>query len=839
MTTNSSRSDAPESQNALATLVDQLVQRVSAAAAPALAAPATPTTQQLSDFAGLGQHVDIDYSRPFTLPGNTAGGISGSSPDTGSQQDDRSFSGQVSYVPSATSRGVRTKVDLVADLKLKVLDGLDFCPGDAGAPIEQIATVPLSRLEKTPEGAGKYAKPLLFEVDPTFQQQKRDISSLFPTNDLDGDGVPDQQPWASANYPLDNCPDMANPDQADSDHDGIGDVCDPTNDNPPVVPVVDTGPADPGPGGSSGDPHLVTFDGGRYDFQAVGDYVVAKSDTDDFEIQARYTRLPGTTSTIAFNRGVAARVGTSVLAFNDNEAASFGAPTTATLDGQPLPLTTADTPLPGGASVRLEGGSPVVRWPDGTQLNAGSGVGNPMSVTLAPSRWGHVHGLYGNADRNPGNDLTAADGTTATLQSLFEAFGTSWQRTGTASFFRTPIPAGGALPVLPPGGATLADLTADQRAAAEAICRAHGVSGGAALDQCILDVALTGDARFADDAAAVGNRVGDTVDLAALTGHIETTSALHLGERTAGSLDTPGAVDVFTVDLGENDAVHLSTPGACTHPGTFTATLVSPSGRVVTTSRDPGCGHFAVTGLKETGQYRVLINDSGGFTGSYEIQLDRDQLGTTCQANQVAPNDDGSSPEIPMPFGVNFFGRQFNSLWVNNNGNVTLDGPMSDFTPSALATAGRPIIAAWWADVDTRGPLSTPVHYGLGSVGGRQAICINYDHVGYYSAHDDKLNSFQLYIVDRTDIATGAFDIVLRYSRLQWETGDASGGTGGVGGISAGVGYTNGTSTAGTSLDVTGSRVPGSFLDGSPGSLVTTSTNSTEPGLHIYPIRST
>lgn len=39
-----------------------------------------------------------------------------------------------------------------------------------------------------------------------------------PPSDVDGDGVADS---------TDNCPDTANGDQADADHDGLGDACDP------------------------------------------------------------------------------------------------------------------------------------------------------------------------------------------------------------------------------------------------------------------------------------------------------------------------------------------------------------------------------------------------------------------------------------------------------------------------------------------------------------------------------------------------------------------------------------------------------------------------------------
>jgi hypothetical protein len=52
---------------------------------------------------------------------------------------------------------------------------------------------------------------------------------------------------------------------------------------------------------------------------------------------------------------------------------------------------------------------------------------------------------------------------------------------------------------------------------------------------------------------------------------------------------------------------------------------------------------------------------------------------------------------------------------------------------------------------------------------------------------------WQLVLVDRLDTGTGNFDIEYRYAQIQWETGDFSGGSGGLGGQSARVGYTAGT----------------------------------------------
>jgi len=184
-----------------------------------------------------------------------------------------------------------------------------------------------------------------------------------------------------------------------------------------------------------------------------------------------------------------------------------------------------------------------------------------------------------------------------------------------------------------------------------------------------------------------------------------------------------------------------------------------------------------------------LINTLGGSAGFGEHYLER--------------NDDGSTTQIDIrsvfPDGLNFFGTVWNGIYINNNGNITFNSTQSAYTPTAItASTNRPIIAAFFADVDTRG---TPGNVTLGGTStgtnlmwydldpAAGAITVTWDDVGYYSSSVNKLNAFQLQLVR---VGESDFDIVFRYEDINWTTGSASGGSGGLGGVVARAGYSSG-----------------------------------------------
>ena len=206
-------------------------------------------------------------------------------------------------------------------------------------------------------------------------------------------------------------------------------------------------------------------------------------------------------------------------------------------------------------------------------------------------------------------------------------------------------------------------------------------------------------------------------------------------------------------------------------------------------------------------------------------------------ASTLSANDDLSTGAVDIGFTVNFFGSVNTQLFVNNNGNVTFDQSLSQFTPDDLTSTSTNIIAPFFADVDTRG--TGTVTYGQTTLDGRAAFVVTWDEVGYFSQATDRLNTFQLVLIDRSDTGAGNFDIEFNYDQIQFETGDASDGQGGLGGDSARVGYSNGTGDAGTFFELAGSAQNGAFLDGSDSglALIENMLNSGVAGRYVFEAR--
>jgi len=153
-------------------------------------------------------------------------------------------------------------------------------------------------------------------------------------------------------------------------------------------------------------------------------------------------------------------------------------------------------------------------------------------------------------------------------------------------------------------------------------------------------------------------------------------------------------------------------------------------------------------------------------------------------------NDDGTK-SITLPFNFCFYGTTFNSCYINNNGNITFGLSYTTFGANFFPDASHPMVAPFFADVDTRAGGSGLVYYKLTPT----YLIVQWDGVGYFNSAADKVNTFQLIITDGTDpIISGGNNISFCYKDMQWTSSNsgAQGGTNGFGGSPATVGFNKG-----------------------------------------------
>ena len=204
------------------------------------------------------------------------------------------------------------------------------------------------------------------------------------------------------------------------------------------------------------------------------------------------------------------------------------------------------------------------------------------------------------------------------------------------------------------------------------------------------------------------------------------------------------------------------------------------------------------------------------------------------------PTSGATGVSLGFSSAINFFGGFYNGVFVNNNGNISLGARNTFYSNVNLDSLPARVIAPFYANVDSRFAGST-VKYGRGTVDGHSAFMVNWLDVDYHTssaAHTNR-NSFQLVLIDRTDLGAGAFDMEFNYDAINWESsfttfGDANG----LGGNSARVGWTANNGTLEAIYQMDGSNVAGSFLDGNLISgLVHHSFMSDVDGRYVYRFR--
>lgn len=158
-------------------------------------------------------------------------------------------------------------------------------------------------------------------------------------------------------------------------------------------------------------------------------------------------------------------------------------------------------------------------------------------------------------------------------------------------------------------------------------------------------------------------------------------------------------------------------------------------------------------------------------------------------------NDDGFM-SLALGFNFTFFGTTYNSLFINNNGNVSFGSGISSFIPTGPTGASAPLISVFFSDVDTRNASSGVVHYNLTA----DELVVTWDNVGRFNSQGvPPSNSFQLVLrSDTFALPTGEGQIGFFYEEMDWEVTQTS--------TTGAVGFGNGL---GDAIVIDGSNTPG------------------------------
>ena len=157
-------------------------------------------------------------------------------------------------------------------------------------------------------------------------------------------------------------------------------------------------------GKSFGDPHIETFDGNRYSFQKVGEYILTANKAGDFKIQ---TRQEAFGSSVSLNTAAVMNVnGDIVSIYSKNHPDEF-VHNPIRINGKPLDLVNGEKKLEKGGSIKINGSIINITWPKGQEALVRLISNSSLNVVVKVyySEDNKYYGLLGNANGNPNDDF--------------------------------------------------------------------------------------------------------------------------------------------------------------------------------------------------------------------------------------------------------------------------------------------------------------------------------------------------------------------------------------------------------------------------------------------------
>jgi hypothetical protein len=236
----------------------------------------------------------------------------------------------------------------------------------------------------------------------------------------------------------------------------------------------------------TGDPHMTTFNGLLYDFQAAGDFVLAETPP-NFVVQTRQVSGAPTWPNASVNSAVGMRMGKTRVAVCLPRRVEINGKATTISPGSPLYL-------PTGVDVSRRGDVYLIRSPNGESVRAelhDKWIDVSVGLGRRPFK---VRGLLANSG-NDVHQVATRGGVVLTwplsFKVLYHRYGNSWRVKPGASLLCKTKRIEHRNPAKP---FYAEDLKRDVAQRARAICRKARVRKGPLLEACTLDVAVTGRA---------------------------------------------------------------------------------------------------------------------------------------------------------------------------------------------------------------------------------------------------------------------------------------------------------------------------------------------------------